>query len=802
MNTPYSKDTSVKYRIFLSSTFNDLKDLRRAVIERLTQAGMFYFAFEFMPADAWTLEKRLKAEIDDSDIFILLVRESLGSFKIRDIAVTQFEFEYARSRGKPVLAYFTDEGSYGLFASGAREFKAKVSEVVKYNRIQGDDYSIAGKILGDILYLVTSGLGMAGWVRSDISSAEIDAVIAQKNQQDVNTLHAGNYIVHQCERFLSLEDRDRLVGPLVDAGLRQNLSGTSYRFVVGCIPEQELSRDQFRYEYCLDRFSVYENGAIYDRKLNLCWYMIPNETLTWDAAMNWERYLTEENCQKLLAMESRENVDGKHSFWRLPRIDELMTLLTYDRRQNVYFDETVFPGEIYWFWSSTPIKGKDSAYYVETGLGQVLRDSASKLKGIMLCTEGPLENAGRLMQVSSIPNIGDSEQPVRTLQLLKTSKRIYGVYLASVASTLVDDKALPKIHYALSNAGYHLSTFTGFGSRPGSVKEIVRTEMVHCDYFVVVFDLSALVTTDDLAMKRTREEIQVAKELGLQIIVFHNLNGDQFQEISRRIDLILNEFGVPGYISDADMLAVEIVNALHSQQRHNPKPGWIQAPIFETINKSISSIDQTIEKLEQNEDALLALLKGCGKMDLRPVFEKLGVLTESPAYGEQTRFVSKDIPIQRLMPDKDETYRQQYPILYVKVVNRFKPLPRKDEYSVVYDQYLNLRWWSTTKKHTTLEEAISYAEEISAREQEEWRLPTINELISLITRKRGERKYMDELVFPVGRWFWTGTFDGDQVFYVDFNHPLLDKENRQLAEDVPMKRKSVLLVAKGDQLDA
>jgi hypothetical protein len=200
--------------------------------------------------------------------------------------------------------------------------------------------------------------------------------------------------------------------------------------------------------------------------------------------------------------------------------------------------------------------------------------------------------------------------------------------------------------------------------------------------------------------------------------------------------------------------------------------------------------------LEQNEDALFALLRACGKMNLRSAFERLGVLTESPEYGEQTRFVSKDTPIPRLMSDKDQAYRQQYPVLYVKVVNRFKPLPRNDQYRVVHDQYFNLRWWNIAKKHTTFEQAIAFAEEISSYEHETWRLPTINELISLITRKRGERKYMDEMVFPVGRWFWTGTSDEDQAFYVDFNHPAVDKENIQLAKDLPMKRKSVLLVAK------
>jgi len=791
----------MKYRIFLSSTFNDLRDLRRAVIDRLTQAGLFYFAFEFMPADALSLEKRLQAEIDDSDIFVLLVRESLGSFKIGGIAVTQFEFEYARERQKPVLAYFTDEGSYGSFASGAREFKSQVSQVVKYNRIQGDDYSIAGKILGDILYLVTSGQYLAGWVRSDISSAEIDAVIAQKNQQDMNTLHAGNRIVHQCERFLSPEDRDRLIGPLVDAGLRQNISGTAYRFVIGCSPEQELRRDKFRYEYCLDRFSTYESGAVYDRKLNLSWYRVPDQTLTWNAAMNWEEHLTEENCQKILKMEDRANKLENQSSWRLPRIEELMSLLTYDQRQNAYIDQTVFPGEIYWFWSSTRVEGKDAAYYVETALGQVLKDTIAKLKGVILCTEGLLENAGRLTPATFIPSADDPEEPVKTLQLVKTAKRIYGVYLAAVASTLIDERSLPKIYYALSNAGYHLSTFTGFGSRPGSSREIIQKEMINCDYFVVVFDISALASADESAMRRTQEEIQVARELGLQIIVFHNLDGGQFEKISRRIELIQNEFGVPGYISDPDLLAVEIVNALYAQQRHNPRPGWIQAPIFEAINKSISSIDQTIEKLEQNEDALLALLSGCGKMDLRPVFEKLGVLTEKPTYGVQTRFVSKDTPIQRLMATRDEIDRPEYPILYVKIVNRFRPLPRGDANSVIYDQYLKLRWWNTTKKYTTFEEAIEYAQEISVQEHEEWRLPTINELMTLITRKRGERKYMDELVFPVGRWFWTKTVDEDQVFYVDFNYPALDKEDMGLAKNLPLKRKSVLLVAKGDSME-
>ena len=95
----------VKHQVFVSSTFKDLIDERKAVIHALLELDCIPAGMELFPAadeDAWSL---IREVIDDCDYYILILAGKYGSTNTDGISYTEMEFDYAVSTGKPVIAF-------------------------------------------------------------------------------------------------------------------------------------------------------------------------------------------------------------------------------------------------------------------------------------------------------------------------------------------------------------------------------------------------------------------------------------------------------------------------------------------------------------------------------------------------------------------------------------------------------------------------------------------------------------------------------------------------------------------------
>jgi hypothetical protein len=99
-----------KLQIFLSSTYEDLIDQRLAAMEAILAAGHIPAAMEqFAPGDETALEK-IKAWIDMSDAFILIVGGRYGSVEPGSgKSYVQLEYEYAVEKKKPFFALVVSE---------------------------------------------------------------------------------------------------------------------------------------------------------------------------------------------------------------------------------------------------------------------------------------------------------------------------------------------------------------------------------------------------------------------------------------------------------------------------------------------------------------------------------------------------------------------------------------------------------------------------------------------------------------------------------------------------------------------
>ena len=94
-----------KYQFFISSTYVDLVEERKEVIQALLELDCIPVGMELFPAaneDQWTLISEL---IDTCDYYLLIVGGRYGSLNSDGISYTQMEYEYAISKGIPVISF-------------------------------------------------------------------------------------------------------------------------------------------------------------------------------------------------------------------------------------------------------------------------------------------------------------------------------------------------------------------------------------------------------------------------------------------------------------------------------------------------------------------------------------------------------------------------------------------------------------------------------------------------------------------------------------------------------------------------
>lgn len=101
-----------KYQIFISSTYEDLKEERKKVQDTILSMYQFPIGMEMFSAadeEQWEI---IKETIDSSDYYILIIGHRYGSVikegEYAGISYTQKEFRYALEKKIPVLAFFID----------------------------------------------------------------------------------------------------------------------------------------------------------------------------------------------------------------------------------------------------------------------------------------------------------------------------------------------------------------------------------------------------------------------------------------------------------------------------------------------------------------------------------------------------------------------------------------------------------------------------------------------------------------------------------------------------------------------
>lgn len=95
--------SDTKYQVFISSTYEDLKEERRAVEQTIIRAGDFPVGMEAFPAADEEQFSFIKSIIKQCDYYVLIISGRYGSLALDGKSYTQKEYEYAKEIGVPVL---------------------------------------------------------------------------------------------------------------------------------------------------------------------------------------------------------------------------------------------------------------------------------------------------------------------------------------------------------------------------------------------------------------------------------------------------------------------------------------------------------------------------------------------------------------------------------------------------------------------------------------------------------------------------------------------------------------------------
>lgn len=98
-----------RYQVFISSTFADLQEERKEVMEAIINLNCFPAGMEMFPAADIEQFEYIKTIIDESDYYILVIAGRYGSLADDGKSYTEKEYEYAKEKGIPVLVFVKKE---------------------------------------------------------------------------------------------------------------------------------------------------------------------------------------------------------------------------------------------------------------------------------------------------------------------------------------------------------------------------------------------------------------------------------------------------------------------------------------------------------------------------------------------------------------------------------------------------------------------------------------------------------------------------------------------------------------------
>jgi hypothetical protein len=162
-----------KYQVFVSSTYEDLKQERDQVIKAVLEMGHIPVGMEMFSAADEEQWKIIQRQIIESDYYIVLVANNYGSVGPGGINYTEMEYDFAVESQVPTLGFVLNDTapwpsekseSSAKAQKSLSKFKSKVkSKLVNFWDSKAD---LHGKVSISLIKAITTN-PRVGWARAD-----------------------------------------------------------------------------------------------------------------------------------------------------------------------------------------------------------------------------------------------------------------------------------------------------------------------------------------------------------------------------------------------------------------------------------------------------------------------------------------------------------------------------------------------------------------------------------------------------------------------------------------------------------
>ncbi len=180
-----------RYQVFVSSTYEDLRLERQAVMHALLELDCIPAGMELFPAaddDQWSL---ITTVIDDCDYYVVILAGRYGSLDPTGIGYTEKEYRYALEKKKPIAAFVHKEP--GKIASdlceqdsGGKEKLGSFRELVQKKMCKqwSTADELAGVVSRSVSHLIKHNPAV-GWVRGDEVTDVVEVLQMKRRIEDL-----------------------------------------------------------------------------------------------------------------------------------------------------------------------------------------------------------------------------------------------------------------------------------------------------------------------------------------------------------------------------------------------------------------------------------------------------------------------------------------------------------------------------------------------------------------------------------------------------------------------------------------
>ena len=186
-----------KFQVFVSSTYEDLKNERQAAVQAILASGNIPAGMELFSAGDESQMTVIKRWIDESDIFLLILGGRYGSIEPNSgKSYIQLEYEYALQTDKPLFTVIINENALELKLKKLGSSVMEMEHPKELNRLKSlvkkklvkfwDDEKDIKLSVYETLNDFTYNKDLVGWIKGDkeVNSGALAEEIARLTKEN------------------------------------------------------------------------------------------------------------------------------------------------------------------------------------------------------------------------------------------------------------------------------------------------------------------------------------------------------------------------------------------------------------------------------------------------------------------------------------------------------------------------------------------------------------------------------------------------------------------------------------------